>query len=207
MSGLETGAAVYGLIVGTIAILKTSKEIWSAVKDKSGIPKALRATSDKLGTLIELLESAEAQWEKAKHKSAEDAWVEVAKDVKRCNEACKELQELLLTAYPKEDDGKFRRFIKGTGTVLSGKNKTAEQLLKEIHECLDVLVDRQILTNAALLNDIKATIDELFPQSGSNLNNVHGDNFIGDKVSGSKYVGGSGFMFNGPGAVYNAGSK
>jgi len=207
MSGLETGAAIYGLIIGTIEILNAANEAWSAVKDKSGIPKTLRATSVKLAPLIELLKGAETQWQNAKHKSAEQLWVEVGKYVERCNQACKELQEILLKAYPKEDAGNFRRFIKGIGTVLSSKNRTAEQLLKEIHECLVVLFDRQILTNAELLDDIKATVDELLPQSGSTQNNVSGDNIIGDKVVGSKFTGGSGPMFNAPINTYNAGGK
>jgi hypothetical protein len=197
MSGLETGAAIYGLIVGTIEIIKVSKEVYSAVKDKSGIPRALRATSDKLGPLLELLEGAK------ENEPAEQVWVEVGKEVQRCNQACKELQELLLKAYPKEDAGSFRRFVKGTGTVVSGKGRTAEKLLKEIQECLDVLVDRQILTNADLLAKIKATIDELLPQSGYTQNNVHGDNINGDKKTYKST--GSSHMFTGDGGTYNFG--
>jgi hypothetical protein len=42
MSGLETAAAVYGLVTGTIDIVKVSIEIYRAVKDQSGIPEKLR---------------------------------------------------------------------------------------------------------------------------------------------------------------------
>jgi hypothetical protein len=202
MSGIETALGVYGLITGTITIIDTSIQIYGAVKDKSGIPEKLRKVSETLPSLKELLRGAEAQFNQ--NQLAETAWTSVCKDVQRCNEACRELQDLLSKAYPEEQASRARRFVKATTTILGGKGKTAEQLLKEIQGYLEVLLDRQILTNAALLEDIKATVDELLPRDGQVVqNNVHGDNIGRDKKSYAH--SGSGHMFTGDNGTFHIG--
>lgn len=201
MSGIETALGVYGLITGTITIIETSIQIYDAVKDKSGIPEKLRKVSETLPSLKELLVGAEAQFNK--NQPVEQAWIEVGKDVQRCNDACKELQDLLSKAYPEEQASRTRRFVKAAASVLSGKGKTAEQLLKEIQGYLEVLLDRQILTNAALLEDIKATVDELLPRHGQVQNNVHGDNIGRDKKTYTS--SGSGHMFTGDNGTFHIG--
>jgi hypothetical protein len=201
MSGIETALGVYGLITGTITIIETSIKIYDAVKDKSGIPEKLRKVSETLPSLRELLRGAEAQFSKSQ--PADTAWIEVGKDVERCNEACQELQDLLSKAYPEEEASRARRFVKAATTTLSGKGQTAEQLLKEIQGYLEVLLDRQILTNAALLEDIKATVDELLPRQGQVQNNVNGDNIGRDKISYTS--SGSGHMFTGNNGTFHIG--
>jgi hypothetical protein len=202
MSGIETALGVYGLITGTITIIDTSIQIYDAVKDKSGIPKKLRKVSETLPSLKELFRGAEAQFNQ--NQLAETAWISVGKDVQSCNEACRELQDLLSRAYPQEEANRARRFVKAASTILSGKGKTAEQLLKEIQGYLEVLLDRQILTNAALLEDIKATVDELLPRDGQIVqNNVNGDNIGGDKKSYAH--SGSGHMFTGDNGTFHIG--
>lgn len=201
MSGLETAAAVYGLIGGTIDIIKTSLEIYEAVKDKSGIPEKLRKVSDKLPSLLEILKSAKAQYRAGK--LDQKVWVNAAADVERCKEACRDLQSLLQSAYPKADASKVGRFFKATGTVLSSRGKTAEQLLGDIYECLKLLVDRQILTQSTTLDDIKKTIDGLKSQPGLTQNNQNGPNIGGDQNNYNN--SGSGHMFTGAGGTFNFG--
>jgi hypothetical protein len=58
MVGLEIGAAVSSLVVGTIDIIHKSIEIYDAVKDKSGIPRKLGKVSDKLLSVEKLLKGA-----------------------------------------------------------------------------------------------------------------------------------------------------
>lgn len=200
MSGLDTAAAVYGLIGGTIAIIETSVEIYDAVKDKSGIPLKLRKVSDKLPSLLEILRGAESQYKAGQPDGS--TWISAAADVKRCDEACQELQDLLGSAFPKIGVGRVGRFFKGTGTVLSRKHRTAEQLLAEIYECLEMLVDRSILTNTGLLEDIKKTVDELLEASGLTQHNVHGTNIGRDQVYHNTQSG-TGQMFTGPGGTFN----
>jgi hypothetical protein len=196
MSGLEVAEGVAGFISLAITVIEKSIQIYGAVKDKSGIPKELRKVSNTLPTLLELLKGAEVQF--VKRQPTEQTWVEVEKDIKRCHEACQELHEILESAYPKADAGKLGRVCKIVGTVVfSHKNKTAGQVLKEIHEYLDILEQRQIITNAKLLEDIKKTVDELFPTTGITQNNVSGTNIGHNTGQVNNQTGGSGQQWNG----------
>lgn len=201
MAGIETAAGVYGLITGTITIIDTSIQIYEAVRDKSGITKELRKVSAQLPSIKELLRDATAQYDAKK--LDDQQWVNAASDVKQCNAACQELQDLLNSAYPEVDTGPVGRVFKNLGNIVSRKGKTAEELLKEIHSYLDRLKHQQIITNTTLLQEIKNAVDELFPQSGITQNNVNGPNIGRDQI----FTGGTGPMFNGPGAAYYAGGK
>jgi hypothetical protein len=198
MSGLEIGAAVFGLVVGTIDIIHKSIEIYDAIKDKSGIPKALRKVSDKLPSLEQLLRGAQAQYRGGKlNKIDKQTWDNAKQEIEQCKELCQELQDLLLSAYPEAGSGRVGRGWKGTQTMFSSKSKSAEALFKEIWEHLDTLAKQQIINNAALLEDIKLLVEELCPQNKTtSLQNVHGDNFIGDKTQ--FYNQGPGPMINSP---------
>jgi hypothetical protein len=205
MSGLEAAAAVGGLIGLTITVIDASIQIYDAVKDKSGIPEKLRKVSDTLPSLLELLVGAETPTDHTQ--LSNQAWIEVEKGFKRCHEACRELHDILESAYPKTDTGTAGRVFKNIGNLVSRKSKTAEQLLKEIYGYLDILKQRQIITNAALLDDIKKTVDELFPPPGLTQNNVSGTNIGHNNDQVNNQTGGSGQQFNGPGGTYNFNGK
>jgi hypothetical protein len=189
---------VFDLVLGAIEIIKISNEIYKAVQDKSGIPEKLRKVSEKLPSLLEILRSAEAQYKAGQ--PDDQAWITARSDVKHCEEACKDLQSLLKSAYPKDDANKVDRFFKGAETVLSGKGKTAEQLLADIYGHLKLLMDRRILTNTTLLQEIKKTVDEIFPKSGITQNNTHGTTVAGDQNFNNT---GSGHQINGQGSTVN----
>jgi hypothetical protein len=197
MSGLEIGAAVFGLVVGTIDIIHKSIEIYDAIKDKSGIPRALRKVSDKLPSVEQLLKVAQAQYREGKlNKIDKQTWDNAKQEIEQCKELCQELQDLLLSAYPDAGSGKVGRGWKSTQTVFSGKSKSAEALFKEISEHLDTLAKQQIINNTALLEDIKYLVEELCPRTNTtSMHNVHDDNFIGDKTQ--NYNQGTGPMING----------
>jgi hypothetical protein len=190
---------VFDLVLGTIEVIKTSVEIYKAVQDKSGIPEKLKKVSEKLPSILEILQSAEARYKAGQPE--EQAWVTAESDVRHCKEGCQDLQDLLKSAYPRADTGKVGRFFKGTGTVLSGKGKTAEQLLVEIHGYLTRLMDRQILTNTALLEDIKKTVDDMLLQPGLSQHNVKGPNIGRDQHNHNN--SGSSQQFYGAGGTYN----
>jgi hypothetical protein len=199
MSGIETALGVYTLITGTITIVDVSIQIYNAVKDTSGITKELSTVSRKLPSIKELLEDAAAQYNA--QKLGEQEWLNAGADIKSCNEACQELQEVLESAYPQPDASKLDRVFKNLGNIVSRKGKTAEQLLKDIYSYLELLKQRRIITNARLLEDIKEAVDELFPKSGVTQNNVHGDNIGRDKKTYTS--SGSGHMFTGDNGTYN----
>jgi hypothetical protein len=200
MSSLEAAAAVGGLIGLTITVIDASIQIYSAVNDKSGVPEKLRKVSDKLPPLLEILKGAKTQFDK--RQPTEQTWIEVEKEVQHCHDACKELHDILERAYPKADAGTARRVLKNMGNLVSRKSQTAEELLKDIHGYLEVLKQRQIIMDAALLDDIKKTIDELFPTSGIIQNNVSGTNIGHNTGQVNNQTGGYGQQFNGPGGTY-----
>ena len=81
--------------------------------------------------------------------------------------------------------------------MFSIKSKSAEALFNEIWEHLDTFAKQQIINNTALLEDIQSLVEELCPQNKTtSLNNVHGNNFIGDKTQ--NYNQGPGPMINAP---------
>ncbi|PPJ55353.1 hypothetical protein CBER1_10074 [Cercospora berteroae] len=171
MSGLEGGAAVFSLVVGAIEIIHRAIEIYEAVNDKSGVPKALKKVSEKLPSVEEILKSADAQRK----------------------------------AGALKDVDKMERLWKGAKTVLSGKGKTAEALLKELSEYLTLLAQRKIVNNTTLLEDIKALVEELCPQSTTTqMHNINGDN-IGTLHGDKNVNSGSGYQFTGAGGTYNFG--
>ena len=166
MSGLEASAAVFGFIAGAIDITHKAIEIYSAVEDKSGIPTALRKVSEKLPSIEGILRNAEAQCKGVKFDKFDKCTLrDMKRDVEECKDLCQELHDLLLSAYPKAGSGKAGRLLKGTKTVFSKKGKTAEGLLQEIREYLALLAKRQIISNAALLEDIKSLVEDL-PKEG-----------------------------------------
>ena len=205
MAEVAAVAPIYGLITGSIAIIRLAIDVYSAVQDKSGIPQRLRKVSEKLQPLKELLTSAKDQYDSKK--LDQQVWDDAEDSFKRCEELCQELHDLLSKVYPEEDASEGKRLWKNTKIVLSNKSKTAEQLLKEIWEYLDVFAKKGIVTNITLLREIKEVIDELLPQSGTTLNHSGiGDQIAGDKIAGNKYqTGDNGRQFFGSVGTYHEG--
>lgn len=206
---MAEAAAIYGLITGTIEVIRTAIDIYKAVQDKSGIPERLRKVSGELAPLEGLLRNAQDQYDSKQ--LGQNIWDDTEGELKRCNELCTELRDLLLTVYPKEEASKPGRFWKNTKTVLSGKGKTAEQLLKEIWMLLDIFAKKGIVTNTALLEEIKQVVDELFSGSSNTFNHYgQGDQVAGDKFTGHKIQQGnvSGRqIFGGSFGTYNEGTQ
>jgi hypothetical protein len=161
MAYSESAAAVYFLIISTIDIIEVSIETYKAVQDKSGIPKKLKKVSDTFPSLVGILRDAEHQYRRGR--LDEQTWVNGEEDVRRCKATCQELQDVVLGAYPKVDASRVERFFKATQSVAGGRGKAAGELLGTIYGILESLMDYQIITNNALLEHIKSTVDELLP--------------------------------------------
>jgi hypothetical protein len=93
------------------------------------------------------------------------------------------------------------------GNLVSRKSKTAEELLKDIHGYLEILKQRQIITNTEKLDDIRKTIDELFPTSGIIQNTNSGINVGHNNGQINNQSGGSGNQFNGSNGNFTFNSK
>ena len=197
-SGLETAASLYGLITSSISVIEASIKIYNAVQDKSGITEELRKVSDRLPTIQALLRDAAAQYQEKRLKDQQ--WLAVRDTIRDCEETCRELQEVLDRAYPTIDAGRVSRVFKNLGNIISQKGKTAQQLLQEIYKDLQILSHHHIITETKLLEEIKETVDELFPVSGITQNNIYGTNVAGDQNFNNS---GSGYQFNGPGVQFS----
>jgi len=197
--GNMSGAEAIGLIGFAITAIDTSIQIYKAVSDRSGIPEKLRKVSDKLPALSELLQGAQSQIDKAQPTG--QTWRDVMKAIQDCRDACEDLHGLLDSVYPKADAGTTARVFKSMSSMISNKSKTAEELLKDIHGYLEILKHRQIITNAETLDDIKRTVDELFPISGITQNNGSGTNIAHNNGQVNNLIG-SGKQFNGSNGTY-----
>lgn len=201
MAGIEESLFVYALIASTISVVENSIQIYDAVQDRSGITKELRKVSAQLPSIKELLKDAAAQYNEDKLDA--QVWISAEQDVEHCSEACRELLDLLLSAYPCLDASGAKRVFKHVPDMVISKGKTAEQLLKEIHGYLELLKQRRIVTNTKLLEDIKETVDELFQNPGITQKNVTGPKIGREQV----FHGSLGPMSNGPTVTYIAGGK
>jgi hypothetical protein len=162
MSGLEAGAAIFGLLAGAIDITHKAFDIYRAVEDKSGIPRTLKKVSEKLPLVERILKDAEIQCKRVETgKTNEQTWHGMEREVEKCKELCQEMHNLLLGAYPKAGSGKAGRLWKGTKAVCSSKGNHAERLLEDIRTHLELLASRQIICNAASLGDLRSLVDDI----------------------------------------------
>lgn len=87
--------------------------------------------------------------------------------------------------FPKRIPKRMRARATDSGRT---RRQFAEQLLKEIWDYLDVFAKKGIITNTALLREIKEVVDELFPKSGDTFKHLGiGDQVAGDKIAGNQY--------------------
>ncbi|KAK5677283.1 hypothetical protein LTS10_010472 [Elasticomyces elasticus] len=194
MSGIGEAAAVYGLITGTIEIVKTAVEIYDAVKDKAGLPRRLRIVAEKLPSIEQLLVST-AQQEQALPAST---WVVAKQNVERCRNSCEGIKDIFEKAFPPQANVTHRVWT-GAEVILSSKGKKAEALLQEVYDELLVLKSHHIIANTELLAQVKEGVDEIRSEESGRY--VHyGSGSLGVNIgSGTQnFNSGSGQQFNNP---------
>ncbi|KAK3617641.1 hypothetical protein LTR56_025153 [Elasticomyces elasticus] len=148
MSGVAEAATVYSLVTGTVEIIKTAIEIWEAVKDKGNLPRQLRVVAEKLPSVQQLLATSEQQYQLKRLPNTQ--WA-----------TAKQNQSI------STDTNAVRRAWTGKVTVLSGRGKKAEDLLREVHQELDVLGQYHIVTSTELLAQIKAAVEQSESSDGT----------------------------------------
>jgi hypothetical protein len=205
MAGIEIAVGVISLIATTIEIISKASQIYEAVEDKEGIPKDLRKIFEKIPKIEEVLKSAKAEYDQGQLNNIDKkTWVDAKAEIEACKKLCQDLHDLISAACPERDSGKARRLWKGTQTVLGGKRKEAESLLRGIWEHLDVLATKHIINNTGLLRDIKSVLDELAKEEGFTASHSgSGDIVRGDKTTNTN--SGSGHFFDRPSGTINFG--
>jgi hypothetical protein len=148
MSDLEVGVAVFDLMACIIDTIHKAVEICSAVKDQSGMPRALTTLPEKLLPVKEILKSAQYQYEEGEFNNTDkQTWVNMEQDVEQLKGLCLELHDLLLCTCPNADSGGAGRVWEGTKTVFSGKAKDVEVLLEEIWKYSAILAKLDVINN------------------------------------------------------------
>jgi hypothetical protein len=208
MSGFGEVAAVFGFVAASVELVKVALEIYEAVEDPSKIPKKLRKVAEKLPAVRDLLETAQEQYDN--ELPDKKTWQEAEASLKRCHDGCEELKQLFDKALPQQDTLRGRVWT-GFKVAVTSKGKKAEDLLEEISQELEILVKRHILTDSALLADIKTSVEELCVRSdgryqhhGSGAQNIiegSRNNIYSQSGEGNRQVN-----VSGSGGYYEAGA-
>jgi hypothetical protein len=118
----------------------------------------------------------------------------VKQETGKCKELYQELHDLLFGTCTEVGSDRAGRLWKFTLVLFNGKEKSVMALLIKILEHPDILVKQQIISNTALLKEIRVLVQELsFQSTIMSMQDFHGDNnstLTGGKVTGEK-VGGN----------------
>jgi hypothetical protein len=184
MSGVGEASTIFGLVTGSIDLLKLAYEISQAAHGNA--PQRIKKVAEQLPSIEELLE--DAQNTKGEH---DEAWKAVATDVKTCETACRALKTIFDKACPKEGTSKGRRVWDAGAVIFTGKRTQAEEHLAKILNTLEVLKGKLIITNTRLLEDLKKAVDELDDKEGGINHWGSGDNNVIQR-DGTSYKGDNG---------------
>ena len=174
MSGGEA-ALVLGLISSIITIVDTTKKVYDAATNKTGLPKAFGECAVKLALVKNILESIE--------KSNVDE--KGCKEAKEVTEGCKKkastLEGLFQKVIPADGASRLQRYYKAVKIL--GKGNEVESLMKGILEDLALLISERIMKTATKtqqeqiakaiseIRDVpKSVPDDVFQETGPTIN-------------------------------------
>ena len=155
MAGVGEASAIFGLITGSISLIKLSIEIYKAAQGKA--PSRIRTVAKELPSIVQLLEDAEVN---AKTAPDDSICNKVKPDLERCKEECVALHTLFEKACPTDDSNPAKRMWKSSVAIFTGKRSEAEEHLAAILKTLSVLETHHVITNTRLLEDVKETVEE-----------------------------------------------
>lgn len=179
MSGAEA-ALVLGLVSSVIAICEAAYDVWSAVKDSSGLPKKLKQVADELPLISASLDQCRANIDSAQQKRDIDVdiWKSIHHILSQCEESAKAVKQIFDTHLPVEDDSRPTKYNKVLH-LKRNSGKVKEHVEKILHH-IQTLAEYQVLCDTETLQHIRAAITDLeAPESseeGSQV--VHGDGHI-----------------------------
>lgn len=190
MSVFGEASVNFGLIAGSIALIETSIEIYSAVQDKDGLETKLRKVADKLPQLEEILKIAEDRY----HAGPSEEWTtvqarEARETLQNCRDNCQAIHDIFANIFPQADASSTKRLWNGTLTHFGGKGEKVENLFTDMYEQLKILVQNHILVNTGLLEVIQATVDELVETANAGFSHT------GPVIMNNNVQHGSGKMY------------
>jgi hypothetical protein len=173
MSGIAEASAIFGLITGSIELIKFSIEICKAAKGEA--PSRIQAVADQLPSIVMLLDDAHANAKTAPNNSV---WSKVKPDLERCKQECTALHTLFEKACPKSDSSRTQRAWSTTVAIVKGKRTEAEEHMTVILKTLSVLKAHHIIKNTELLEDVKKTLAKLEENDSGIFQYGNGDNTV-----------------------------
>ncbi|KAJ6256782.1 putative G-protein beta WD 40 repeat-containing protein [Drechslerella dactyloides] len=137
MSGVGEASLILGLISSIIAIIETTKKVYEAIEDDSGLPKNFKKSAAKLPLISRLLDDAEKYIEGSNDESLKDAFKPT---LESCKTQAVQLQTLFEKVMPTEDESRFERYVKAARTI--GKGGRVEDLVGGILSDIQLLATR-----------------------------------------------------------------
>ena len=157
MSGIGEASLVLGLISSIIAIIEAANEIYDAYDDTHGLPKKIRVAADKIPLIHHALSLAETN---VRAKGVpEDALRSAKPLLEQCKKDAGDFKEIFDKCTPSKEASRTERLKKAMQMKM--KSNRLKEHMEKIMESLTLLVQYQVLQDAATLQDIKHAIEQL----------------------------------------------
>ena len=209
MSGGEA-AAVLGLISSIITIIDTTKKVYDAATNKTGLPKAFGECAIKLPLVKNVLKNIEKG-------NVDEEGCKEAKDVTEgCKKKASTLEGLFQKVLPAEGDSRLQRYHKAVKIV--GKGNEVESLMKGILEDLELLNSERIMKMptktqqeqiAKAISEIqdvlKSVPDDVLQEAGPTIN--HSGSGTQYNAWGDYNAQGDAKQYNAPGGTMHIGKE
>jgi hypothetical protein len=134
MSGAEA-ILVLGLISSIISIVDGTKQVYDAVTNTQGLPKAFREVAARLPIVQTILSSAKRHIEEGV--ADEDSYKGTKDVVEGCKKKARKLDELFQKVIPADSASQVERYLSAVRTL--GKGSRVETLMKGMLEDVQLL--------------------------------------------------------------------
>ena len=149
MSGAEA-ITIIGLISSVITIIEKSRDLYDAATNVKGLHEAFRAVSSNIPLVLNILreckrvqEQDDRDWRETNDAARKLELEESAEAVRPIMAACEDnamkLKEIFEKVIPEEDANWLDRYRKAVQTVMPGRKRKVEDLMKDILEKLQLL--------------------------------------------------------------------
>lgn len=149
MSGAEV-ITIVGLISSVISIIETSRSLYDTANDVNGLHEAFRAVAQNIPLVLNILKGCKTVQEDLtkEYESSNDAdqrreleaTTEAVKPVMfKCKENAEALKEIFENVVPGDEAKWLERYKKAAKSLMPGKKKRVEELMKEMLEKLQLL--------------------------------------------------------------------
>lgn len=154
---------IIGLILATIEIVRSTKYLYSALKDFKGQPEEFRRIAAKFPLVLEILRNAK---KKALQTQLDDgARNEAESNIRICRDKVEALNRIFREVI-RDDDSWLERYKKA---VVFSKGKRAEELMREIMEHIKLLISDILVgtTTVPHIEKLQEAIQEMLDMPSS----------------------------------------